>query len=78
MMFVFLKVCELIYELIPHTFLTRLFDVLETFKLTGLWYYFLVILSIGTTLGIIYMIQRRIRAATLIQAAQIRKTRASK
>jgi ribosomal protein L40E len=74
--FVLLRIIELIYDLIPHTFFAKLFTLLENFNIIGLWYYALVALAIGGTLGMIYLIQRRVKRAAELQASQIGAKRA--
>jgi hypothetical protein len=76
--FVLLKIAELIYDLIPRTFFVKLFAWLESFNIIGLWYYALVVLSIGATLGVIYLIQRRVKRAAELQASQIGAQRAER
>jgi hypothetical protein len=76
--FVVLKVMELIYDTIPHTFFVALFAWLENFNIIGLWYYAIVIFAIATTLGIIYLIQRRVKRAAELQASQIGANRAER
>jgi hypothetical protein len=76
--FVVLKIMELIYDIIPHTFFVALFAWLENFNIIGLWYYAIVIFAIATTLGIIYLIQRRVKRAAELQASQIGANRAER
>ena len=78
LIFVVLKIMELIYDLIPHTFFVKLFAWLESFNIIGLWYYFIVILAIATTLGVIYLIQRRVKRVAQLQASQIGAKRAER
>ena len=73
-----LKVAELVYDLIPHVFFQRIFNLLIQFNIIGLWYYFVVAISILGTLGLIYLIQRRVRAASILQASQLAKLRSLK
>ena len=78
LIFVVLKIMELIYNLIPRSFFVKLFAWLENLHIIGLWYYFLVILAIGTTLGVIYLIQRRVKRAAQLRASQIGAQRAER
>ncbi len=77
-LFILLKMLELILEIIPHTFFARLLAWLTSMEIIGLWYYFVVAIAVGATLGLIYFIQRRVKAAALLQASQIGARRAEK
>lgn len=48
--FILLKVIQLIYDILPHAFLKKILDFLESWNIIGLWYYFLILLAIVATM----------------------------
>ncbi|NDK19331.1 zinc ribbon domain-containing protein [Candidatus Gracilibacteria bacterium] len=57
---IFWKICEGIFEIIPKQLLQALMQWLQDLQILMFWYYFLILLAIGVTLGVIYFLQKKI------------------
>ncbi|MEH6448956.1 MAG: zinc ribbon domain-containing protein, partial [Oleispira sp.] len=57
---VIFKVLELVYEIMPKTFLKKMFALLESFNLVAIWHYLMMGLGIALALGLIYVLQQKI------------------
>lgn len=66
--FVLIKAIEFIYDIIPHRLLERLYEILMSWNIIGLLYYIFIFLGIAVTMGIIYLIQKKIFSPERLQA----------
>jgi hypothetical protein len=57
---VLFKIAELIYDIIPKTFLKQFIELLESLKLVALWHYLMMALIILTALALIYFFQKKL------------------
>jgi hypothetical protein len=57
---VLFKIAELIYDIIPKTFLKQFIELLESLKLVALWHYLMIVLIILTALALIYLFQKKL------------------
>ncbi|MEN8171026.1 MAG: zinc ribbon domain-containing protein [Pseudomonadota bacterium] len=57
---ILLRIIELVLDLIPRHFLKNLFKVLESLHLIAIWHYFVIFASVGASLFLIYLIQRKL------------------
>ena len=57
---VLFKIAELIYDIIPKTFLKQFIELLESLKLVALWHYLMMALIILTALALIYLFQKKL------------------
>jgi len=57
---VLFKIAELIYDIIPKTFLKQFIELLESLKLVALWHYLMMALIILGALGLIYLFQKKL------------------
>jgi len=70
---VIFKVLELIYELIPKTFLKHVFDILESLNLVAVWHYLMMAISIAGALALIYVMQQKIFSVEKLNQKRIAK-----
>lgn len=54
------KITEAVYDIIPKKLLKQLIDFLESFKLIALWHYIVIAISVGVSLLLIYIIQKKL------------------
>ncbi len=57
---VFFKIIETVYDIIPKKFLVKVIALLESLKLVGIWYYFVIALSVAAALFLIYIFQKKL------------------
>ncbi len=57
---VFLKVAELVYDIIPRRLLRQVIELLESLKLVAIWHYLVIALSIFAALALIYLFQKKL------------------
>ncbi len=57
---VLFKIAELIYDIIPKTFLKQFIELLVSLKLVALWHYLMMALIILTALALIYFFQKKL------------------
>jgi predicted RNA-binding Zn-ribbon protein involved in translation (DUF1610 family) len=57
---VFLKVVELLYDIIPRKLLRQLVELLESLKLVAIWHYLLIGVAIVAALAVIYLFQKKL------------------
>lgn len=57
---VFLKVAELVYDIIPRKLLRQLIELLESLKLVAIWHYLVIGAAIFTALALIYLFQKKL------------------
>lgn len=57
---VFLKIVELIYDIIPKKLLKHLIELLESLKLVAVWHYLLMGIAILVALALIYLLQKKL------------------
>lgn len=76
--FITLKLLELVYDIIPHKFIADFIDWLISIQLVGIWYYIVIFLSVSATLGIVYFIQKRVKAVAETRKAEIGAKRAER
>lgn len=57
---VFLKVAELVYDIIPRRFLRQFIELLESLKLVALWHYLVIGVSVVAALALIYLFQKKL------------------
>ncbi len=70
---VIFKILELIYELIPKTFLKHVFELLESLNLVAVWHYLMMGISIASALALIYVMQQKIFSAEKLNQKRIAK-----
>jgi len=70
---VIFKILELIYELIPKTFLKHVFALLESLNLVAIWHYLMMGISIASALALIYVMQQKIFSAEKLNQKRIAK-----
>jgi hypothetical protein len=56
----FLKVAELVYDIIPRRFLRQLIELLESLKLVAIWHYLVIGVAIFAALALIYLFQKKL------------------
>jgi len=57
---IFIKIIELVLELIPKHFLKKLFQALTALHLVAIWHYILILLSVLVAIFLIYIIQKKL------------------
>ena len=57
---VFFKIAELIYDIIPKTFLKQMMELLVSLKLVALWHYLMMAFIIFSALALIYFFQKKL------------------
>ena len=57
---VFLKLIELVYDIIPRRLLRQIIELLESLKLVALWHYLLIAGAIVVALGVVYLFQKKL------------------
>lgn len=57
---VFLKLAELVYDIIPRRLLRQLIELLESLKLVAIWHYLVIGVSIFAALALIYLFQKKL------------------
>lgn len=57
---VFLKIVELIYDIIPKKLLKHIMELLESLKLVALWHYLLMSVAVVAALALIYLFQKKL------------------
>jgi hypothetical protein len=57
---VFLKVVELLYDIIPRKLLKQIIELLESLKLVAIWHYLLIGVAIVAALALIYLFQKKL------------------
>lgn len=70
---VIFKVLELVYEIMPKTFLKKMFALLESFNLVAIWHYLMMGLGIALALGLIYVLQQKIFSHEKLMQKRISK-----
>lgn len=66
--FILIKGIELIYDIIPHRLLQKLYEILMSWNIIGLLYYIFIIIGILLTMGVIYLVQKKIFSPERLQA----------
>ena len=66
--FILAKGIELIYDIIPHRLLQKLYEILMSWNIIGLLYYIFIIIGILLTMGVIYLVQKKIFSPERLQA----------
>lgn len=56
----FLKVMNLVYDIIPRKLLKHLIELLESLKLVAIWHYLVIALAILAALALIYLFQKKL------------------
>ena len=56
----FLKIVDLIYDIIPKRLLKHVIELLESLKLVALWHYLLMGVAVVAALALIYLFQRKL------------------
>lgn len=57
---IFLKIIELILNIIPEQIIKKFIDLLDSLKLIAIWYYFVIGISIGIAVLLIYLLQKHL------------------
>lgn len=57
---VFLKLVELLYDIIPRKLLRQIIELLESLKLVAIWHYLLIGAAILAALGLIFLFQKKL------------------
>ncbi len=57
---IFFKISETVYDIIPKKLLEKIIDFLESLKLVGIWYYFVIALAVTVALYLIYIFQKKL------------------
>ena len=57
---IFIKIIDVVLELIPLHFFKKLFEALAAFHLMAIWHYVLILLSILVAIFLIYIIQKKL------------------
>lgn len=57
---VFVKLIELVYDIIPRRLLRQLIELLESAKLVAIWHYLLIAGAIVAALAVIYLFQKKL------------------
>lgn len=57
---VFLKVMNLVYDIIPRKLLRHLIELLESLKLVAIWHYLVIAVAILAALALIYLFQKKL------------------
>lgn len=57
---IFIKIIDVVLELIPQHFFKKLFEALAAFHLMAIWHYALILLSIFLAIFLIYIIQKKL------------------
>ena len=70
---VLFKIAELIYDIIPKTFLKQVIELLESLKLVALWHYLMMALIILTALALIYFFQKKLFSQEKLTEKRISK-----
>ena len=70
---IFVKVFELLIEILPFHFFADFLALLEALNLVTLWNYILIIIGILATLGIIYFLQKKVFSSQKIWEKRISK-----
>ncbi len=76
--FVVLKLLEFVYDILPKKLITTIIEWLTSIQLVGIWYYLLILISVSSTLGIVYFIQKRVKIAAENRKAEVGAKRAEK
>ena len=70
---VIFKVIELIYDILPRKILDQIFEVLTSFNLVAVWYYFLMAFSILLAMAVIYLFQKKLFSQEKLLSKRIAK-----
>lgn len=70
---IILKVIEVILDLIPNVFFKKLFAILESLNLMGLWHYVVMLGAVGVALFSIWLIQKKIFNKERVQLKRLTK-----
>lgn len=57
---IFLKLIQLILDIIPEQFIKKFIDMLDSLKLIALWYYIVIAFAIGVAIVLIYILQKHL------------------
>jgi len=57
---IFMKILDVVLELIPHHFFKKFFEILTALRIIAVWHYFVIVAAIGAGLLSIYIIQKKI------------------
>ncbi|NLY74629.1 MAG: zinc ribbon domain-containing protein [Firmicutes bacterium] len=57
---IFLKMIELILNIIPEQIIKKFIDLLDSLKLIAIWYYIIIAIAIGITVLLIYHLQKHL------------------
>lgn len=66
--FILAKGIELIYDILPHRLLEKLYEILMSWNIIGVLYYLFIIIGILFTMGVIYLIQKKIFSPERLQS----------
>jgi hypothetical protein len=77
-LFVVLKLLEFVYDIIPKKLIANIIDWLVSIQMVGIWYYLLILLSVFVALGIVYLIQQRVKIAAEKRKLEVGAKRAEK
>jgi len=56
----FFEVCHAVFDLIPHQLFREIMAFLESWHLTAIWYYLLMIAAVAAALFLIYLFQKKV------------------
>jgi ribosomal protein L40E len=70
---VFLKVMNLVYDIIPRKLLRHLIELLESLKLVAIWHYLVIAVAIGAALALIYLFQKKLFSREKLMQRRIAK-----
>ncbi|MDH5649525.1 MAG: zinc ribbon domain-containing protein [Gammaproteobacteria bacterium] len=57
---VFMKIIDLVYDIIPKKLLKHIIELLESLKLVAIWHYLLMAVTIMAALALIYLFQKKL------------------
>lgn len=70
---IFLKILEVVLDLIPRHFFKKFFEILNALHIIAIWHYIVIIASIGFALLAIYIIQKKIFNKRRLQIKRLAK-----
>jgi ribosomal protein L40E len=70
---VFLKVAELVYDIIPRKLLRQIIELLESLRLVAIWHYLVIGAAIFAALALIYLFQKKLFSREMMLQRRIAK-----
>ncbi len=72
---IFFKIIEMVYDILPKKLLKKIFELLESLKLVGIWYYLVIALFVAAALFFIYIFQKKLFSPEKLIERRISKGR---